>query len=159
MDRDILTLAREEEVKLLAELRSNPVFQRLEAIRSVIRSYQNEHVAEQVPHSVDRNPPASRTAAVRRRGPRPNSKSAEIIEASEAFLNKLGHRAESSVIANEIQRLGISVPGEKPISVVASYLSNSPKFDNVRGEGYGLTIWSKGTPETQTAASDQETAV
>jgi hypothetical protein len=40
---------------------------------------------------------------------------------------------------------GIEVPGQKPTAVVASYLSHSTRFDNVRGQGYGLTEWQSQT--------------
>jgi len=124
MDRDFLHAALAEEGRLL---------ERLAAVRSVIASYRGVDGARRPPDTSDGDARASAGSRTRRRGARSDSKSAEVIKAAEDFLSMLGHRAESRTIAEEVRSRGIIIPGLKPISVVASYLSNSPKFDNRGG--------------------------
>jgi len=125
MEQDFLAAAREEEARLVA---------RLELVRSVIRGYTTASTVQ----AVVTNAPSDR----RRKGNRTRtSMSAVVIGATQEFLSYLGRRAESAEIADEMIRRNIYIPGQKPSSVISSYLSTSPLFDNVRGEGYGLTTW------------------
>lgn len=135
-----LKAALEEEQRLLAELQSNPTFQRLEIVRGAIRAY------EAFPASPVLDALNVHVAQTHERKPREGSKAAQVIEAAEQFLTRLGHRAPSSEIAAEVRRRGIALAGVKPDAVVASYLSSSDKFDNVKGKGYGLVVWNQSVP-------------
>ncbi len=73
---------------------------------------------------------------------RSTSNAAVVCKIAEDFLRQHGRRAESSVIWEQVKRQNVDIAGEKPVSVVASYLSNSRIFDNVRGQGYGLREWN-----------------
>lgn len=141
MENDFLKAAHEEEDRLTAELRNNPVYQRLELVRTLIRTYESGHQEIRPSAHIEQR------SVTRPRQPRSQSMSAIICQATEKYLEMLGRRAESSMIANEMKRLGLEVPGQKPTSVIASYLSNSDRFDNVRGQGYGLKKWANLTKE------------
>jgi hypothetical protein len=91
------------------------------------------------------------------RSPRAQSKASEVVGIAEEYLSKKGSRAPSTEIYEEVRRLGVEVPGIKPDSVVSSYLSNSPKFNNIRGQGYGLNAW-KGHQTNEAPASEPEEA-
>jgi hypothetical protein len=135
MGDDFLDSAIREEARLL---------RRLAAVRAVIADYRG----------IDSGNPATATDAVVRprieapsRTTRAESQAATVIRIAEEFLSTARRRAPSSEIYSEIAGRGIVIPGQKPDSVVSSYLSSSPKFDNVRGQGYGLTIWNSERPQ------------
>jgi hypothetical protein len=90
-----------------------------------------------------------------RRAKRAESQAATVLRVAEEFLSTARRRAPSAEIYREIAGRGIVIPGQKPESVISSYLSNSTKFDNVRGKGYGLTVWADG-PETNGAPARAE---
>lgn len=130
MDDDFLELALREEARLV---------RRLAAVRAVIADYRGGDSG---------GPPTVTNAVVRRpvravgRTTRAESKAATVIRIAEEFLSTARRRAPSAEIYREIAGRGIEIPGQNPESVVSSYLSSSPKFDNVRGQGYGLTAWN-----------------
>jgi hypothetical protein len=65
-----------------------------------------------------------------------------VIEASADFLRRKGARADSAEIQKELVRSGILEEGPRDRSRITSYLGRAKAmFDNVRGEGYGLTEW------------------
>ena len=72
---------------------------------------------------------------------RDGSKAAIIVKATEDYLKRRRKRAQSSEIVQALQEAGIDLPEEKASAFVSSYLSTSPLFDNVKGEGYGLAEW------------------
>ena len=144
---DILAAAREEERRLLAELNANPTFQRLELIRAVIQSYQ----AAAIPRTIADVPPG-----FRKREPRQNSVAAQVVRVAEAFLSNLGRRATSTEIALEVSRHGIELKGMKAPAMVASYLSSSDRFDNVKGQGYGLANRDQSAPPTESQGNNPD---
>jgi hypothetical protein len=86
----------------------------------------------------------------------PESQTARAVIATAEFLGQRGRRAETGVIFAELQRRGIAIGGARPTSTLASYLSNAKEFDNVKGEGYGLTEWSLGPLNDQHATTRQQ---
>ena len=65
-----------------------------------------------------------------------------VIEASADFLRRKSARADSADIQEELVRCGILEDGPRDRSRITSYLGRAKAmFDNVRGEGYGLTEW------------------
>ena len=65
-----------------------------------------------------------------------------IIEASADYLRRKGARADSVEIQEDLVRCGILEDGPRDRSRITSHLGRAKAiFDNVRGEGYGLTEW------------------
>ena len=122
-------MARREEARLL---------RKLDAIRHVIASYDEAQT--------DRVPSLSAQPVVRQTKPRAQSQASDVVRIAEVFLASIKRRAQSTEISAELERRGVSIGGKSPSSVVSSYLSNSDKFDNVRGVGYGLTAWKENEP-------------
>jgi hypothetical protein len=134
MDDDFLASALKEEARLV---------RRLAAVRTVIADYRegDSGPLTAIIANATVKPPIQATI----RTPRSESQAATVVRIAEEFLSTARRRAPSSEIYGEIVGRGITIPGQKPDSVVSSYLSNSPKFDNVRGQGYGLTAWNAAT--------------
>ena len=145
MDNDFLDSARREEARLL---------KRLAAVRAVIADYSGADHTDLVSpiHTAVRRPPTPG------RTPRTESQAGLVIRIAEEFLTTAQRRAPSAEIYREIAGRGVTIPGQKPESVVSSYLSNSPKFDNVRGQGYGLAIWSGPTKSSEAPQSEEREA-
>jgi hypothetical protein len=141
MDDDFLESARREEARLV---------RRLAAVRALIADYRG--VAGN-PRSGD---DISSQAPPRTRTPRPESMASQTLRIAEQFLERIGRRAQSGEIYGEMKRHGVEIQGNSPESVVSSYLSNSNKFNNVRGRGYGLSVWEG--HENRTAAPTDEGA-
>jgi hypothetical protein len=129
MSEDFLDSALKEEARLV---------RRLASVRSVIADYRGgeSEGAATATNAVVKRQTASRAT-------RAESQAATVLRIAEEFLSTARRRAPSAEIYMEITGRGIVIPGQKPESVVSSYLSNSPKFDNVRGKGYGLREWSE----------------
>lgn len=147
MPDDIVTQLKAEEARLIAAVVAAPGFRRLQAIQNTLRAYGVEPrkidwgtsllsqvLAGMAPSPEKTTPEVSRPA-------REGTKAAEIIREAEAFLDQRGGRAQSNEILEHLENKGIKVTGGSPVAVVASYLSTSKLFDNVRGQGYGLTRW------------------
>lgn len=132
--QDILQAARQEEERLLDELRPFPQFRKLEAVRALIATY-----LEGSPPKPLQAAPANATQ--KRRSSIPLS--AAVVHAARMYLEAAARRAESAEIAEAVQRAGVEIDSSRGASIVSSYLSQSPVFDNVRGQGYGLSEWSK----------------
>lgn len=147
MPDDIVTLLKQEEARLLSALAASPAFHKLQAIQNTLRAYGAE------PAKIDTFAPLlSRVLATGSdssekllpetvRPTREGTKAAEIIREAELFLDQRGQRAQSNEILEHLEKKGIRVSGTNPVAVVASYLSTSKLFDNVRGQGYGLARW------------------
>jgi hypothetical protein len=163
MSEPLLPVLEEEERKLLTELRSYPAFQRLELVQALIRAYRAPSVsgsfhgasASALAGNLPSLNPVVTVAAHRERRPRQSSTAAQVVKVAEEFLVKLGRRAPSSEIAEEVRRHGIELRGAKPTGVVSSYLSSSDLFDNVKGEGYGLTKWRQAVEERSAEGGQQ----
>jgi hypothetical protein len=144
MEDNFLESALREEARLV---------RRLAVVRAVIADYRGSGSGE---------PPTVTDAKVRppiqvvSRATRAESQAARVLRIAEEFLSTARRRAPSAEIYSEIAGRGIVIPGHKPDSVVASYLSSSPKFDNVRGQGYGLSIWNSARPHPADARKENE---
>jgi hypothetical protein len=130
MGDDFLDSALREEARLV---------RRLAVVRAVIADYRGSDGGGRTTVS---NAPVRPPVQSVRRSPRSESKAATVVRIAEEFLSSARRRASSAEIYREIAERGTVIPGQKPDSVVSSYLSSSPKFDNVRGQGYGLTAWN-----------------
>ena len=124
-DDDFLKSAQREEARLT---------RKLDAVRALIASYRTDQVLRDEPVVAKPNArPVKRERA--------NSQAGRVLRIAEEFLTAINRRAQSKEIAAEIARHGVVIQGQSPESVVASYLSNSDLFNNIRGLGYGLSAW------------------
>jgi hypothetical protein len=128
MEDDFIESALREEARLK---------RRLAAVQALIADYRTDGLRDRPSDVGD----VRVQTQVRQRTARTNSKAAAVMRIAEEYLLTTHKRAPSTELYEEIKRHGVEIPGQKPEGVVASYLSNSDKFDNVRGQGYGLTIW------------------
>ena len=137
MSDEFLTAAKAKEAQLRKQLEADPVYQQWTSIQKFIAEY-----AAITPPVLKPVAPLSGNLTKIAKYGRQGSVTATCIEASESFLRHLGKRAMTTVILTELLRQGI-VPNSLSASTLASYLSTSALFDNVRGEGYGLVEWSQ----------------
>ena len=134
MDDNFLKSALREEARLV---------RRLAAVRALIADYRGEpQVTVERVHSGEPLRETARHYVAPRRVP--PSKASQVTKIAEDLLTSLNRRAKSAEIFNQVKLMGVELQGVNPESVVSSYLSSSDKFDNVRGEGYGLKIWNIG---------------
>lgn len=164
---DMVALARQEERRLLDELRQIPAYRRLRAVQGLLRAYGVESASLDRLSSVaiemrPRASPLARTLAARlaaeqasgaARYVRSGSTAAEVIRIAREYLAQTQQRAQTPEIVAEVQRNGFLVGHPNPIATLSAYLSSSPLFDNVRGKGYGLAEWKSGYDSNEPAAS------
>lgn len=74
--------------------------------------------------------------------------------AREHVLSLRNKRATAAELTLELVRMNVITNADQnTVRAVASYLSTSKeRFNNIRGEGYGLATWSLAAPEFDTAA-------
>jgi hypothetical protein len=132
MTDQLLKAAETEAVQLRAELEKIPVYQRLKTVEKFISDYTSLRLVPVQPLQGN----ISKVAKYGRQG----SVSANVLEAAEAYLESINRRAMSSEIYEAIKSK-VTVPGKTPTSTLSSYLSTSDLFDNVKGKGYGLSVW------------------
>jgi hypothetical protein len=125
---------QDEIEKLKGELIRVPAFQRLRLLEKHLAEYQA--IIPGQPTLA----PAHPIKDYQRYG-RPGSKAAVIVEGAEAYLNQTKTRAQTGQIVAALVEAGITLPDANPVGAVSSYLSTSPLFDHVKGEGYGLVEW------------------
>jgi len=128
---DLMAALKAEEHRLVAELEKTTLFQKLEAVRLTIRLYEAQN-------AVDKN--------VRHTGSRAGTTSSAVLDGAEDYLRTAGRREMAPGITAELHRRGI-VPSTdvQTVRSVASYLSTAKdRFNNVRGQGYGLAEWPIG---------------
>jgi hypothetical protein len=77
-----------------------------------------------------------------------------IIDAAVQYLRHKGGRAPTPEMLEDFEKKGISVSGKDKVGTISSYLSQSPLFDNIRGEGYGLTEWDSEYRNAMTETPD-----
>ena len=147
MTDQLLKAAETEAAELRAELEKIPLYQRLKTVEKFISDYTSLRLVPVLPLQGN----ISKIAKYGRQG----SVSANVIEATEAYLNIINRRAMSSEIYEAIKSK-VDVPGKTPTSTLSSYLSTSDLFDNVKGQGYGLVAWQNAGTKTATA-HDQPT--
>lgn len=145
MDGDILEIARREREKLLAELSKNPSFQKLQQVNRLIDTYE----------AVDGSPDNARAPVSRPilSGPRASSKVAAVDEAVSNHFKLTGKRASSGELLHVVQNAGIEMTGRVPSKTLSAFLTNSRKFNNLKGFGYGLAEWGEnpGPNDSQTS--------
>jgi hypothetical protein len=145
MENEMLRAAKAEEQRLEELLSQDPTFLRLEAVRRIIALYGTGSETTQT------------IGPTKERRSRKGSLASAIREIGATHLRNKKARAKSSEIYQAVLDAGITVPGQKPVSVVSSYLSGSDMFDNT-DEGYGLTEWSaSGEARSESEAPNSET--
>jgi hypothetical protein len=162
MPTSLLEIAVAEELSLDQELEALPAYRKLKAVRSLIALYMQD-----APLKITARPQLSQQTHSRRG----DSLSSRIVDATVEILTERGKRAQSLVIMKELEKRGFTFQGKKPTTGLASTLSHSPQFDNVRGLGYGLVSWTRSTeshdgvdsaadgiPEQKAADPELETA-
>lgn len=147
MDRPTLQLAIELRDQLLADLQANPTFRAYHHIEAAIVAL-NAEVEQVTARPLEQSTPESSGS---RHSFKPGTQTAAILTATMAYLRQKGTRAQSGEILKVVTRQGIKVGGKYPSSTLASYLSHSALFDNVKDQGYGLVEWSQ--PKTETPNS------
>ena len=145
MSTILLQAARDEEQRLIDELRADPTYQKLELVRSLIATYEAAPVLISA-HAMTQAPRASGRVSSRE-----GSKASSHVAEAQAFLREKGTRAQTREIMQALEARGVVFDSEKPIAALASTLSHSALFDNVRGEGYGLVEWESADTEPHAA--------
>jgi hypothetical protein len=88
-------------------------------------------------------------------GARPESLTTAINQAAAAYLRQKGSRAEAPEIRQALIDSGFNFANAHK-GTLASCLSHSRLFDNIRGQGYGLLEWLSPKPaETETPNSGE----
>ena len=148
---ELVRAAKTEEQRLIAKLQQVPAYQRLVAVQKLLELY-----TRQISMSGQLRPPQAvlriaitdvatdRPDGTGQRAGRPGSLASRVANAAVQYLSSKGQRAQSTEILEAIQHQGIVIPGDNPVSGLASVLSHNPLFDNKRGagNGYGLVIWN-----------------
>jgi hypothetical protein len=152
MTHNTLETAKLEEQELLAKLQQLPEYRRLLQLRQVIGILSSSVTTAngtQGVHSANHKQSTSRHAKDH------GGTKASIFESAAAgYLRAVKRRATSGELLKVLTERGIAVGGKSPPALLASYLSDSPLFDNVKGKGYGLVEWSRAVSEN--GASEDE---
>lgn len=134
MSADILDAAKRELEALRSKLAKNPDFIKLQQVQRLIDTYESFSATEKTSVS------AAPTQAVAQTAYRPGSKAQRVDEVIEAHFQKTGERSPSGKLMSVIDEAGIQLGGT-PSRTLASFLTNSKRFNNVKGYGYGLIEW------------------
>jgi hypothetical protein len=140
-DDPFLRALQTERSKLLKELAASAIYRRLKVVEAAMEIYQapTEWVAD-AEREINRQ--------IAMKTPRSGTVASSVIDIAERYLRSIGRRAQTPAIAVEVQKAGILVEAANVIATVSSYLSSAKdKFDNVRGEGYGLVEWLGVSPQ------------
>jgi hypothetical protein len=155
---DFLEAARAEERRLLAELEAIPAYKRLKAVRATLDAYTGEFAVTGGSMTTNVAAAPSRKdgkddldLAIPNR--QPQSKRALWLDSATNYLREKGTRATSGELVAALTSRGIDIGGKNTAWKLSSILSGSPLFDNVRGEGYGLTEWPKRVTKPGTSAA------
>ena len=144
----VVTALRAELAALETELAADPRYQKISKIRDLLAIYEDEAPAATPAEmaAISRQAPRSRD--------RSNTMTGQVLDLAEAYLRRKGARAQTTEISEAVVRAGAPLPDNptKQRDYVSSILSHSPRFNNVRGQGYGLAEW----PADQPKASSQE---
>ena len=137
MDSENFRLAVELRDRLLAELRQNPLFRAYLSAQDTVTALSTGSVArpdqEQAPGAkINKGQSPAK----------PGTQTKAVTTGAAAYLGEKGSRAPSTEIAKALLVRGVAIGGKDPSATVAAYLTHSPLFDNIRGEGYGLVEWS-----------------
>jgi hypothetical protein len=124
-----------EQARLEAELKQNPVFKRLEAVRAAIASLR---IAYDQPRDLTINfhiNPGKKN---------PVSITGRVVSLAESAMRANNKRYKSTEILAMALKEGVEIDSPKPQSVVASILSHEKRFSNgfdEYGAGYGPVEW------------------
>ena len=134
MSDSILAAAEAEETDLVRELESNPTFRRLSTVRQVIALLRGGYPKDiEEYHEPVRIPPKVRPRL---------SKREDVEGAVARHLQETGRRASSGELFVVVRQAGIAIGGAVPSKALASTLSTSARFNNIRElGGYGLEEW------------------
>ncbi|RWE75955.1 hypothetical protein [Mesorhizobium sp.] len=140
MSDPLLTAAETEEAALLKELELNPTFQRLRTVRQVIALLGGASKDSDLATEAKPNPTPTtqfpRTLRLRL------TKRQDVEDAAVHHLTKTGRRASSGELFSVMRSKGIIIGGAVPSKTLASTLSTSDRFNNIRElGGYGLEEW------------------
>jgi hypothetical protein len=129
-----------EEARLEAELRTNPTYRRLEAVRASVRSLRAAYETDNgtVPPKAESATPPRVSRA------REGSITSSILKIAESSIRIAGKRLTSSELLQLAIQGGVTINSPKPQSVVSSVMSHDARFDNATdqyGTGYGLREW------------------
>lgn len=123
----LLDAALRERESLMTELHDVPAYRKLMEVQKVIDVYRRLAGARH-----------SDTMSHRRIGTTRAAAEAAVV----AHLSATGQRATSGQLLDVVLKFGAEIPtGDTGVRYLASLLSTSPLFDNVRGWGYGLVEW------------------
>ncbi|MGO6685368.1 hypothetical protein [Rhizobium leguminosarum] len=140
MANELLDMAKREAAALRSALSKNPEFQKLQQVQKLIDTYETFEVESD--KGLPETPYKEATAkSGQQTGPRPGSKTSLVDEVVTNDLRERGRRASSGDLLPVVQAAGISLGGSIPSKTLASFLTNSKRFNNVKGLGYGLVEW------------------
>jgi hypothetical protein len=151
MDSENLQLAIELRDRLLAELRQNPLFRAYLGAQETVLALS----AEPIPQPTQRTDQEQirRSKASAQSPSKPGTQAESILTAAATYLRDKNSRAPSTEISKALTSRGVGIGGRDPSATVAAYLTHSPLFDNIRGQGYGLIEWSN--PQSETPNSSE----
>jgi hypothetical protein len=130
-----------EEARLEAELRANPAYRRLDAVRASLKSLRAVYEID----NAATLPKAESSSAHRVSRAREGSITGSILKIAESSLRIAGKRLTSSELLHLVLQGGVTISSPKPQSVVSSVMSHDARFDNATdhyGTGYGLREWT-----------------
>jgi len=143
MDGDkLLDAARQEEAKLRSSLAQHPDYVKLQQVQRLIAVYE---AYEDKVQSITDAAQAPVSPKVSGAGGGVASRRSEKLHAAEdwtySFLKEKGVRMPSGDLYAYAEAAGHVFGGAVPSRSYASFLSNSKRFNNIRGLGYGLSHW------------------
>lgn len=138
MPLDSLRTALEEERnRLLSFIEALPESQKIKHIDGLLALYFNEEKRLSVQKNEQFRSPESSVKPRFGYG----EKTKAVESAAVSFLTQRGFRATSSDFLPYMSEVGIELGGKNPNSTLASFLSTSKRFNNLKGYGYGLVEW------------------
>jgi hypothetical protein len=152
MDSENFRLAVELRDRLLAELRQTPLFRAYLSAQETVAALSAESIAQPTQQRSTQQQ-VRRGEASRQSPSKPGTQAEVILTSAAAYLRDKSSRAPSTEISKALAAQGITIGGKDSSATVAAYLTHSPLFDNIRGQGYGLAEWSK--PKTETPNSSE----
>tara|TARA_R110002110_G_scaffold415612_5_gene651969 strand:+ start:1374 stop:1934 length:561 start_codon:yes stop_codon:yes gene_type:complete len=130
------------------QLSGNPQFVRWQALKAVEEAYKSTNVTESGTNRVRETHDSDGVYPQPMGAPRPESKAAPIIDAAVDCLKTAGRRMTSTEMAPKLIAKGIALSGRNQAATLSAYLSAAREIDNIRGQGYGLTVWATQAPHS-----------
>ena len=151
MDSENFRLAVALRDRLLAELRQNPLFRAYLSAQETVAALSAESIPQ--PAQQPDQEPVRRGKTGGQSPSKPGTQAEAILSSAAAYLRDKKSRAPSTEISRALTAHGVAIGGKDPSATVAAYLTHSPLFDNIRGQGYGLAEWSQSKTETPNSAT------